>query len=322
MNSNTTRLEPLGSPGNSEHGEETWPSLPVSAWKDTYDTLHMWMQIVGKIRLALSPWVNHWWEVALYVSSRGLTTSLIPCGTRMFEIEFDFISHLLMIRTTEGRVRVMALAPRSVADFYFELMDLLKSLDIHVRIDVTPKEVPNPIPLNQDRQHASYEREYAYRHWRLLLQADRLLKEFRSPFIGKCSPVHFFWGSFDLAVTRFSGRRAPSRVGADLITREAYSHEVISAGFWPGSGNIGVPAFYSYAYPEPAGFNQIPILPPAAFYNPPTRGFVLTCDEIRRAKDPDRMVLDFFQNCYTAAADLGSWNRQELERRIGGGKAA
>ena len=291
-----------------------WPSLPLEEWKETYATLHMWTQIVGKIRLVQSPLINHWWQVPLYVSARGLTTSSIPYEARSFEIEFDFIDHQLLIKTSDGITKTIALVPRSVADFYSELMVTLRSLGIEVEITARPDEVPNPIPFAEDHVHAAYDPEYANRFWRILVQVDRVFKEFRSRFIGKCSPVHFFWGSFDLAVTRFSGRRAPARVGADSITREAYSHEVISHGFWPGSGNIQSPAFYSYTAPEPAGLPQEKIRPESAFYNPETGGFILLYDDVRQADSPDEVLMDFLESTYEAGAKLAKWDRSSLER--------
>jgi hypothetical protein len=293
---------------------ELWPELPLNAWKDTYATLHMWTQIVGKVRLALSPKVNHWWEVPLYVTSLGLTTSPIPYEGGIFEIQFDFVHHKLLIRTDQDAERVIALAPRSVADFYQEFMQCLKSLDIHVRIWNMPCEVPNPIPFDRDTEHASYDPDYANRFWRILVCADEIFKEFRSRFIGKCSPVHFFWGSFDLAVTRFSGRRAPPREGADPITREAYSHEVISAGFWPGGGDIKDAAFYAYAAPEPAGFAEAHVGPAKAFYHPQMHEFLLMYADVRLASSPKAALLEFLQSTYDAGASLGKWNRGELER--------
>ena len=293
---------------------EVWPSLPLEEWKDTYATLHMWTQIVGKVRLVQSPRLNHWWQVPLYVSARGLTTTAIPHGTRNFEIEFDFIEHRLVIRTSDGETRHLELAPRPVADFYRELMETLDAIGCGVKIRAVPDELPSPIPFAKDREHASYDPAYANRHWRILAQADRVLKEFRARFTGKVSPVHFFWGSFDLAVTRFSGRRAPVREGADAINREAYSHEVISHGFWPGSGNIQMPAFYSYTTPEPTGLPQTPISPAAAFYNPPTGGFILPYDEVRKAAEPERMLMEFLQSSYEAGANLAKWDRADLER--------
>ncbi len=304
----------MTSPHVESNQMEAWPSLPLEEWKETYATLHMWTQIVGKIRLVQSPLVNHWWQVPLYVSARGLTTSTIPYKERTFEIDFDFIDHQLLIRTSDGSKKTMALAPRSVADFYQELMATLRSLEIEVEIRARPDEVPDPIPFAEDHVHAAYDPEYANRFWRILVQTDRVFEEFRSRFIGKCSPVHFFWGSFDLAVTRFSGRRAPEREGADSITREAYSHEVISHGFWPGSGNIQQAAFYSYTAPEPPGLPQEKILPTSAFYNPETGGFVLPYDDVRQAASPDEMLMDFLQSTYEAGANLAKWDRSSLER--------
>jgi hypothetical protein len=299
---------------NAENTPSLWPELPLEAWKDTYATLHMWTQIVGKIRLALSPKINHWWEVPLYVTPLGLTTSPIPYEGRIFEIQFDFIHHKLVIQTNWGIERVIALAPRSVADFYTEFMACLASLGIEVKIRKLPCEVPNPIPFDQDTQHASYDPEYANRLWRILVSADEVFKEFRAGFIGKNSPVHFFWGSFDLAVTRFSGRRAPAREGADSITREAYSHEVISAGFWPGGGDIKDAAFYAYAAPEPAGFAEAHVSPAKAFYHPQMHEFLLMHDDLRLASSPKTALLEFLQSTYDAGASLGKWNREELER--------
>ena len=293
---------------------EIWPSLPLEAWKDTYATLHMWMQIVGKIRLAQSPLVNHWLNVPLYVTPRGLTTSAIPYGTKAFEIDFDFIEHQLIINTSDGATRSIALYSRSVADFYQELMATLRALELEVNIHAKPDEVPNPIPFAEDHEHAAYDAQYANQCWRILVQVDKVFKEFRSRFIGKSSPVHFFWGSFDLAVTRFSGRRAPTREGADAITREAYSHEVISHGFWPGSGNINAPAFYSYTAPEPAGLAKEAIRPTSAFYNPETSGFILLYEHIRQADKPEQVLMEFLQSTYEAGANLAKWDRPTLER--------
>jgi hypothetical protein len=293
-----------------------WPELPLESWKDTYATLHMWTQIVGKIRLALSPRINHWWEVPLYVNSVGLTTSPIPYEGHIFEIQFDFVHHKLSIRTSRDKERAMALAPRSVADFYEEFMECLASLGIHVKIWKMPVEIPNPIAFDQDTQHASYDPEYANRLWRILVVVDETFKEFRSGFIGKNSPVHFFWGSFDLAVTRFSGRRAPAREGADAVTREAYSHEVISAGFWPGGGDIKGPAFYAYAAPESTGFAQARVAPAKGFYHPQMHEFLLMYDDVRNASDPKAALLEFLQSTYEAGARLGNWNREELEKHV------
>jgi hypothetical protein len=294
---------------------DAWPSLPVAAWKDTYATLHMWTQVVGKVRLKLAPFVNHWWETALYVTPRGLSTSAIPAGDRSFEIAFDFTRDVLTVDTDDGACRTLALAPRTVASFYAELMALLRSLGISVTIDPEPKEVPDPIPFDKDTVHASYDSAAVKRWFRLLRHADRLLHEFRSGFQGKCSPVHFFWGSFDLCVTRFSGRRAPPRPEADHITRIAYSHEVSSVGFWPGSQDVLEAAFYGYAAPSPAGFDRAPVRPREAFWNPGTQGYVLRVEDLRKAPDPDRAVLDFCESTYDAAADLARWDRAALERR-------
>ncbi len=293
---------------------EAWPALPLEEWKDTYATLHMWTQIVGKIRMALSPQINHYWGVPLYVTSRGLTTSPIPYQDEEFEIEFDFIDHWLIIQTTDGRGKSIGLAPRSVAEFYDEVMAALASLGVEVKIWTMPVEIPNPIRFEQDRVHASYDRDYANRCWRILVSADAVFKEFRARFLGKNSPVHFFWGSFDMAVTRFSGRRAPERAGADAVTREAYSHEVISAGFWPGSGEVTAPAFYCYAAPEPPGFSKAPVRPQAAFYSSQLSEFLLMYDEVRKAPNPKETLLDFLQSTYEAGATLGNWDRASLER--------
>jgi hypothetical protein len=294
--------------------QRAWPDLPLEAWKDTYATLHMWTQIVGKVRLGLSPRINHWWEVPLYVNSLGLTTSSIPYQGGSFEVQFDFFHHKLLIQTSQGREATILLEPKSVAQFYQEFMLALDSLGIRVKIWKMPVEVPNPIPFDQDVEHASYDPFYAQRFWQVLLCVDPILKEFRSRFIGKNSPVHFFWGSFDLCTTRFSGRRAPEREGADRITREAYSHEVISAGFWPGGGEIKGAAFYAYAAPEPAGFADAKVRPAAALYHPQMREFLLMYDDVRNAASPKAALLDFWQSTYEAGAELGKWNRAELER--------
>lgn len=300
---------------SSDHpNANLWPELPLETWQDTYHTLHMWSQIVGKVRLALCAPVNHWWEVPLYVNARGLTTSPIPYPGGIFEVEFDFINHQLVIQTSQNTSKTLALAPRSVADFYRDFMAALAALGIAVKIWKMPVEIPDPIPFDQDTVHASYDPEYANRFWRILVCCDSIFKEFRAAFIGKVSPVHFFWGSFDLAVTRFSGRRAPERPGADSMTREAYSHEVISGGFWPGGGEIKGPAFYAYAAPEPPGFAQHPISPKKAFYHPQLKEFLLMYDDVRRAYSPRGALLEFLQTTYDAGADLGHWNREELEK--------
>jgi hypothetical protein len=293
---------------------EEWPALPLEAWKNTRDTLHMWTQIVGKIRLKLAPPVNHWWHVPLYLTSRGLTTTPIPTDDRTFDVTFDFIDHLLLVQTSDERKEVIPLRPRSVADFYRELMATLARLAIDVKIWTRPSEVPDPIRFEEDRQHASYDAASANRFWRVLLAADAILKEFRGRFVGKASPVHFFWGGFDLAVTRFSGRRASDRVGADAITREGYSHEVSSCGLWFGSGSLTGPAFYAYAAPEPPAFKEARIRPAQAFYSPEFSNFLLLYDDLRAAADPRATLLDFLQSTYEAAAILGQWDRQSLER--------
>ena len=296
-----------------------WPALAYEDWKETQATLHLWTQIVGKIRLVQTPWVNHSWHVPLYVTARGLTTSPIPYGSRTFEIEFDFHDHELRIRTIEGRVEVLELLPRTVADFYGELFARLRTLGIEVRIRTTPNEIPDAIPFEQDRQHSSYDATQAARFWQALAQADRVFKEFRSRFIGKSSPVHFFWGSFDLAVTRFSGRTAPPHPGGvpnlpQWVAQEAYSHEVSSSGFWPGGEAMPYPVFYAYAYPEPAGFRTAEVRPAGARYDPGFGEFVLTYDEVRRASSPDDVLLEFLQSSYEAAAEAGKWDRAALER--------
>ncbi len=291
---------------------DAWPELPLAAWQDTYATLHMWTQIVGHIRMTLTPKINHWWNVPLYVSARGLTTSPIPYQRRIFEIRFDFIAHKLIIETSEGGVDGMQLAPRSVADFYSDLMRRLHSLEIDVKFHGSPDEVPNPIPFAQDEVHKSYDAEYAHRWWRALVSADTVLKDFRSRFIGKCSPVHFFWGSFDLAVTRFSGRRAPAR--SDPMSREAYSHEVSSVGFWPGGGDVKGPAFYSYSVPQPDGFKTYAVRPATAKYDAGLGEFLLMYDDIRTAASPEAELMEFCQSTYEAGANLGKWDRAELER--------
>jgi len=297
-----------------------WAPLPFAEWKDTAITLHMWTQIVGKIRLTLSPWTNHSWHVTLYVTSRGLTTSPIPHGTSTFEIRFDFIDHELRILKSDGAVRVFKLRPQPVAKFYREVMNALAEMKLPVTINTTPNEIENPIPFDQDEEHRSYVPEYANRFWRVLLQSDRVFKEFRSRFCGKCSPVHFFWGSFDLAVTRFSGRPAPPHPGGvphlpDEITREAYSQEVSSLGFWPGNAVAPTPVFYSYAYPEPPGFAETKVQPEAALYLPKLREFILPYDTVRTAEKPDDVLLDFAQSAYDAASKLGKWDRAALEEK-------
>ncbi len=300
---------------------EDWPALPYADWKDTRDTLHMWCQIVGKVRLAQSPWLNHSWHATFYLTARGLTTSPIPYGARQFDIDFDFIDHLLLITANDGSARSMALKPRTVADFYQEFMAQLASLGLPVNIHASPNEVVEPIPFAQDTVHAAYNPEQANRYWQVLLQADRVFNQFRAGFVGKCSPVHLFWGSFDLAVTRFSGAEAPAHSGGvpncpDWVTREAYSHEVSSCGFWPGNDAMPFPLFYAYAYPEPAGFKMAAVRPKQAIYEGTFGEFVLPYEEMRRAPSPDAALLEFMQSSYEAAADLGKWNRGALERKV------
>jgi hypothetical protein len=296
-----------------------WPELPYAAWSHTCQTLHLWTQVVGKIRLAKSPWINHSWHVTLYVTTRGLTTSPIPDGQRQFQIDFDFIEHRLLVSVSDGQTRILPLDPMSVADFYAQLMGLLAELGISVQIHELPNEMPDPIPFSQDGVHAAYDAEYANRYWRVLLQTDRVFHAFRARFTGKCSPVHFFWGSNDLAVTRFSGRPAPPHPGGvphlpDSVTREAYSQEVSSAGFWPGGGPIDHAAFYSYAYPVPAGFGNAEVQPAGAYFHDTLGEFLLPYDAVRAAADPDATLLAFLQSTYEAAADLAGWDRASLER--------
>ena len=301
---------------------EAWPDLPYEAWRDTCATLQLWTQIIGKIRLAQTPWLNHSWHVTLYVTARGLTTSPIPFCERIFQIDFDFIAHLLRIEVSDGAQRQLTLRAQPVADFYAALMEALSDLGIGVKINERPNEVPTSIRFSEDRVHAAYDPAYAQSFWRVLVQVDRVFKLFRSGFIGKCSPVHFFWGSFDLAVTRFSGRRAPRHPGgvpnlSDEVVWEAYSHEVSSAGFWPGGGLIQYPAFYSYAYPEPAGFRSAAVRPGAAFYSEELREFILPYDAVRAANSPDETLIEFLQSTYEAAASAGNWDRAALECPLG-----
>ena len=301
----------------TSHGG-TWPELPYAAWTDTAVTLQLWTQVIGKIRLARTPWLNHSWHVALYVTPRGLTTSPIPDGTRTFQIDFDFIDHDLRICTGDGAEWQLALEGQSVASFYAEVMAHLASLGIAVAIDEMPNELPEPIRFSQDTRHASYDPEAVRRLFQILVNADRVFKQFRTGFLGKASPVHFFWGSFDLAVTRFSGRSAPRHPGGlpnlpDEVACEAYSHEESSAGFWPGSGAIDYPAFYSYAYPEPPGFRAAKVKPDAAFFSEALGEFILPYDVVRTAAHPDQALLDFLQSTYEAAAQAAKWDRAALE---------
>ena len=295
-------------------GPEALPALPLESWGTTLATLHMWTQIVGKVRLALCPLVNQWWNVAFYVTARGMTTSAMPTPQGSVEVQFDFVDHELVIETSDGRVATLPLTVQSVAEFYKRFMEALEELGVSVEIWTMPVEIPDPIRFEEDHIHAAYDPEATHKFWRILVWVDQILKEFRAGFIGKASPVHFFWGSFDLAVTRFSGRRAPERPGADPITREAYSHEVSSAGFWAGGGDIKGPAFYSYAAPEPAGFAEQRVRPDAAFYHPQLKEFLLMYDDVRTSDNPKAALLEFLQSTYDAAADLGKWDRKTLER--------
>ena len=298
-----------------------WPSLPLEEWQDTLATVHRWTQVIGKTRLALAPMQNHWWHVTLYLTARGLGTSPMPYHGRSVEVEMDFIDHVLVARTSDGDVRTLPLVPQSVAEFYRSYLAMLRSLDVEVRIRPVPVEMPDALPFTEDRVHASYDADAMQRCWRVLANTDRVLKEFRSPFLGKCSPSHFFWGAFDLACTRFSGRRAPRYTGSvpncpTYVMVEGYSHECISAGWWPGSMGSPVPdaAFYAYAYPEPSGCAEAPIRPSAASYNAAMREWILPYESVRTATAPDAMLLEFLQSTYAAAADRGGWDRPSLER--------
>ena len=298
-----------------------WPELDYARWRETAATLQLWTQIVGKVRLKLTPWLNHGWQVPLYVTARGLGTSPIPAAGELLELEFDFLAHRLEARSSRGDKAGFALAPQTVAEFYRRTLDLLRSLGAEIEINEMPNEVANPIRFSRDETHRSYDVAAAQRFWRALLRADGVFKRFRSGFLGKASPVHFFWGSFDLAVTRFSGRRAPPHPGGipglpDAVTREAYSHEVSSAGFWPGSDAFPAAAFYSYAYPEPPGFRDRPA-PPGARFEPSLGEFILPYDRVRGAADPDALLLDFLAATYAAAADAGKWERAALECAMG-----
>lgn len=296
----------------------TWPDLELGTWEDTYITLHMWTQIVGKVRLVQTPWINHSWHVPLYLTARGLTTGPIPHGDRVFQIDFDFFDHQLKLSTSEGDIKTLDLYPRSVADFYQAVMAALNDLNLAVTIATKPNELPEPIPFEQDNVHAAYDADAAHRFWRVLLQCDRVFRIFRSHFCGKVSPVHFFWGSFDLAVTRFSGRSAPEHPGGvphlpDDVAREAYNQEVSSAGFWPGAG-LGYSAFYSYAYPTPDGFSEAPVQPEQAFFHPDLGEFVLPYSAVQQADDPDQMLLSFLESTYDAAANSAQWDKAALRQ--------
>ena len=303
---------------NRQPYQTTWPALPYEAWGDTAATLHLWTQIVGKVRLTQMPWINHSWHVTLYVTARGLTTMPMPYGARIFQIDFDFIDHRLLIQTADGAARAIALRPTSVAGFYRQVFAALDELGLNVSINTTPNELADPIPFDEDEVHAAYDPEYANRFWRVLSQTERVFQQFRAGFGGKVSPVQFFWGSFDLAVTRFSNKRAPEHPGGipnlpDWVSREAYSHEVSSAGFWPGNEQSPAPFFYSYAYPEPVGFGAAAIEPPAAHYSETFREFILPYDALQQSPSPDEALRVFLQSTYDVAADLADWDRSELE---------
>lgn len=300
--------------------QASWPELPLQEWQETYKTLHMWTQIVGKIRLEQMPWINHSWHVTLYITARGLTTSVIPYGRRGFQIDFDFIEHELWIRSTGGEQRSLQLRPRPVSDFYGNLMQHLDELDLPVQIDTLPNEVEDAVPFEENTEDDSYEGEFATRFWKILVHSERVMQRFRAQFLGKCSPVHFFWGSFDLAVTRFSGRNAPPHPGGipnlpDWVAREAYSHEVCSSGFWPGGGPHPFPLYYTYIYPEPNGFSDVRVKPGQAFYSSELLEFVVPYDDIRRASDPDAALFSFLESTYDAAAESADWDREQLERK-------
>jgi hypothetical protein len=303
-----------------QNANSQWPELPLAAWSDTCDTLQLWTQIVGKVRIALTPLINHWWNATFLVTARGLAAPAMPYAGGTFDIIFDFVNHRLVVETSEGRGESLALKPMTVADFYGEFMGLLHRLGIGVHIRTMPCEIENGVPFDQDRTHAQYDPAYAQKFWLALVQANRVMGEFRARFIGKVSPVHFFWGSFDLAVTRFSGRTAPPPKSvtpgvASWVMAEAYSHEVSSCGFWPGNGGYGRAAFYVYAYPEPAGYGDTPLRTAAACYDKNVGQFILPYDAVRQARDPDALLLGFLQETYDAAADLAKWDRNALERR-------
>lgn len=303
----------------TDGNDTAWPDLPYSIWADSCATLQLWTQIVGKIRMMKTPWVNHGWNVTLYVTPSGLTTSPIVDGNRCFQIDFDLVEHRLIIQCSNDTQQSFALKPMTVADFYSRVMTALTELGIDVAINTMPNEIPEPIRFEDDRVHAAYDADYVNRYWRALLQIDRIFNQFRAGFTGKCSPVHLYWGSFDLAVTRFSGRAAPEHPGGipnlpDAVTREAYSQEVSSAGFWPGGGPIDYPAFYSYAYPAPEGFSESIVQPGEAFFDAALGEFLLPYDAVRSASDPDAVLMAFLQSTYEAAADRAGWDRDHLER--------
>jgi len=308
MDTNTTMLR------QDDDGGALWPALPYHAWQDTRETLHMWTQIVGKVKLELVPFLNEWWQVGFTITARGLTTSTIPFGRRLFQVDFDFIDHRLDIRLDDGSSRSLLLLPRSVADFYHEFMAALEQLGIQVRITTSPVEVENTIPFDQDHLHASYDPEYVTRFWRILVQVERLLQQYRTPFVGKSSPVLFWWGSFDLSESRYSGCRAPEREWPARWMALAVEQEQALAGFWPGNSKLPQPAFFAYTYPEPPGCREAAIQPDPAYYHLELSEFILLYEEVRKARSPDQMVLDFFQSSYEVGATLGGWDRAALER--------
>ena len=297
----------------SRSSAELWPALPLAEWEDTYHTLHMWTQIAGKVRLSLAPLQNHWWNSVFYANTRGLSTSPIPYRGEAFELQFDFVNHRLEILTSFGRNQALALEPKSVAEFYREFLSALDAAGIEITLDPKPQEIPEPIPFDRDETHRSYDPEYANRLWRILLSSTMVLEEFRGRYMGKASPVHFFWGSFDLAYTRFSGRVAPPRKG--IITSEAYSHECSSVGWWPGGGAVKAPAFYAYAAPQPEGYERQVVRPGAAYYDGQLHEFILMYDDARSAPSPRDAILEFAQSAYEVGANLAKWDRHLLERR-------
>jgi hypothetical protein len=301
-------------PTTQDEVAEVWPALPYEAWKDTLDTLHMWTQVVGKVKLELVPFLNEWWQVAFTVTARGLTTATIPFGRRVFQVDFDFLDHRLDIHVSDGSSRSLPLGPRSVADFYQAFMAALGDLGIQVRITTNPVETENTIPFDRDQVHASYNPDYVTRCWRILLQVDRLLQAYRTPFVGKSSPVLFWWGSFDLAATRFSGRPAPEREWPARWMALGADQEQAAAGFWPGNGKLHEPAFFAYTYPEPPGCREATIQPDAAIYHPDLSEFILPYDKVRTSPSPDQVILDFFRSTYEVTADLAAWDRTALER--------
>jgi hypothetical protein len=309
--------QPMDNTSNTQQEDraQRWPALPYEAWRDTCQTLHLWTQIVGKVRMELSPFLNHWWHITLYVTPRGLNTSAIPYRGETFDVTFDFLEHNLFIRTSEGAIKTLPLIPRSVAAFYRGFMACLQALGIEVTINTLPSEVRNPIRCDEDEVHASYDPVYAQRFWRILEQTSTVMQRYRSPFVGKSSPVHLFWGAFDLAVTLFSGRRVPERPGVPRFSREDTTYEQISCGFWPGDDRFPTPAFYAYTSPEPPGLSTAAIRPAEAFYSHEIGEFLLLYEDVRKASSPEQALLEFFQSTYEAGATLGQWDREALERK-------